>query len=232
MNKRIYSITLFVFSILILAAPKVYSAPVYFDANPDVYDPDNQGYAISGMSVEVAGSNLIVTIDGQYFQTWSSYDPSSLTALPIFSPGSLFLGVDGSWGYAVTFDGVVSNGAVAKFGDASLYSVDSNGINYGLLINEQMAWYTPQNGQSTLEDGTWALDATSLTVWIDLPDEMLDSIGKNGLSLSWTMKCGNAVVEGLYSPDGPNTPVPEPATLLLFGTGLLALAGVVRRRSR
>ena len=44
--------------------------------------------------------------------------------------------------------------------------------------------------------------------------------------LHWTMECANDVIEGSFSP------VPEPATVLLFGAGLAGLAVFGRRRGR
>ncbi len=46
------------------------------------------------------------------------------------------------------------------------------------------------------------------------------------LAAHWTMSCGNDVIAGSVE----IAPVPEPATMLLFGTGLVGLAGVARKR--
>ncbi|MBV5329203.1 MAG: PEP-CTERM sorting domain-containing protein [Chlorobium sp.] len=45
------------------------------------------------------------------------------------------------------------------------------------------------------------------------------------LDAHWTMSCGNDAING-----HADVPVPEPATMLLFGTGLMGLAGMQRRR--
>ncbi|WP_073611399.1 PEP-CTERM sorting domain-containing protein [Desulfopila aestuarii] len=44
----------------------------------------------------------------------------------------------------------------------------------------------------------------------------------------WTMSCGNDEINGRIEID----PVPEPATMLLFGTGLVGLTSVLRRRKK
>lgn len=52
----------------------------------------------------------------------------------------------------------------------------------------------------------------------------------DGLTIGahWTMSCGNDVIDGTFDV----APVPEPATMFLFGTGLVGLAGMVRRKKK
>lgn len=59
------------------------------------------------------------------------------------------------------------------------------------------------------------------------------SFGDNAfeVSLLWTMGCGNDYIKKTISYT-PGSPVPEPATLLLFGMGLIGMSAINRKKAK
>ena len=65
----------------------------------------------------------------------------------------------------------------------------------------------------------------SIDVDAALEDVLTNQFG--GIGIHWTMECGNDFID--VKDDTPFVPVPEPATLVLFGMGVLGIALRARR---
>ena len=141
-----------------------------------------------------------------------------------------------NWEYVVTLNEFDST--TKKYASTSLYATtDSSGNAQGTIYGGterkvQEMLFLPENDQTSLawvSNGAWFTQDTMgkyfLTITTDLSTiDGWASVREWGLH--WTMACANDVIEGSFSP------VPEPATALLFGAGLAGLAAFGRRRGR
>ncbi len=117
-----------------------------------------------------------------------------------------------SWGAGVP-NAITVTGAVADLGIASteLLSGSFTSFHFGEL------------------GGVFAVSGSGLNV---VSSELLAALGIP-LDTRFQFANFNFAMDGVaFSTDLPTTPVPEPGSLLLLGTGLLGLAGVVRRRMK
>ena len=87
-------------------------------------------------------------------------------------------------------------------------------------------WVNAGNNRGTLwyKHDTWSLDLSSLSVGDTVTVDLFVR------DCTWGAHGGYAFLDGIGTVN-PNNPVPEPATMLLFGTGIAGLAGLRKRKS-
>jgi hypothetical protein len=204
-------------------------------------------YAISGMTVDVVGANLTVTIDTAYADnigTGNTFMGSLLLGdtaklnLAGTSPSHVsdkFVNDTDRFEYAFDFDG--DNTAIrAGNGAGSLFKLKGDGsdvqLSSGAIFREGHA-IDRTGGDDTGVNGTWQIGAGKVIFSI----ENFFSVGNfaTGLTLAWTMSCANdVIIASIANPGfGPDqgTDVPLPAGIVLLASGLAGM-GVISRKKK
>ncbi len=202
---------------------------------------DEKFFGITKMEVSVKEKILTVDIFTNYVNYIGKYE----TAL-----GDLFISTNGwePFGNPKYYDDDYSNGEQWEYalvmnkrpssstkenvsGTASLYRITDP---KKIVLSSAPAGYTYRKGQEVQFNASGLASISSGNWWIDrtgTDDFLRFQIGLAGLGpiddlgFHWGMTCGNDVIEGGFAHQNP-----EPATMILFGFGLIGVAGIGRRK--
>lgn len=161
--------------------------------------------------------NFVLTSQGFSFVNGPNYN--SIADMHLYGPTNGF-SVSSTHELATHGDLIAMESANGAF-DLNFFSAGSNWVEGTLTV-----W-------GTYADSTTTSQAFALNGVRDMETFALDSTFSNLVSVNW-LHSGQNLTQGLFNIDdivvNENAPVPEPATMLLFGIGLMGLAGISRRK--
>ena len=203
------SFSKFLMPALLVCACLLVSSSAYADSNTDF---SNSGGTLTGSNagLSLSGSILIaVTGYPGVGSTMGDLGSVSFTTAAL-TGGSLQMGGTFGTGGTFTIDGNGTGGL-------------SSGVLFSGTFSGPVTWTL-----TTLANGTHNYTLTGVVTG------MMGGTNVNGVTVQLTINTGKGFYNGTTLISGGDTTVmssvPEPSTLAMMGTGLLSLAGVLRRK--